>query len=74
MDYLEFCMNKADRVTSAETVESLEEFSGFERRLFSRGELHIDNIRHIQHHAAQLGLRLQLITGKEMPWFSTGKR
>jgi hypothetical protein len=72
-DYLGFCVTKADQVTSTETLESLEAQSGFPRRLFSRGELHMMNIRHIQHHAAQLGLRLQFLTGKEMPWFSTGK-
>jgi hypothetical protein len=28
-------------------------------------------IRHIQHHAAQLGLRIQQITGKELKWIGT---
>ena len=28
--------------------------------------------RHIQHHAAQLGLRLQLRSGVEMRWKSSG--
>ena len=31
-------------------------------------ERYINCIRHTQHHAAQLGLRLQFITGKEMNW------
>jgi len=29
-------------------------------------------IRHIQHHAAQLGLRIQTKTGKEMDWIGSG--
>ena len=35
-------------------------------------ERYLNSIRHIQHHAAQLGLRLQFITGKEMDWLSRG--
>ena len=31
-------------------------------------ERYINCIRHTQHHAAQLGIRLQFITGKEMKW------
>ena len=34
----------------------------------TRLERYINCIRHTQHHAAQLGLRLQFITGKEMEW------
>jgi hypothetical protein len=30
-------------------------------------------IRHLQHHAAQLGLRIQQITGKELEWINTKK-
>lgn len=35
-------------------------------------ELHIYNIRHIQHHAAQLGLRLQFLGLGVMKWESKG--
>jgi hypothetical protein len=31
-------------------------------------ERYINCNRHIQHHAGQLGLRLQILTGKEMEW------
>jgi hypothetical protein len=35
-------------------------------------ELLIEIARHIQHHAAQLGLRIQQITGKELQWVNSG--
>jgi len=35
-------------------------------------EMLIYVIRHIQHHAAQLGLRVQFKTGKEMDWAGSG--
>jgi len=37
--------------------------SGFHRRKCSGAELHVYNIRHVQHHAAQLSLRLRLDGG-----------
>lgn len=46
--------------------------SGFDWYPFSRIELHINNIRHIQHHTAQLIERLKVkgITG--FPWAING--
>jgi hypothetical protein len=70
--YLAFCTEKCDRVVGAETEESLFGPSGFDGRPPTRLELHIYNIRHIQHHAAQLGLRLQHITGRELDWVKRG--
>jgi hypothetical protein len=37
-------------------------------------ERYVNAIRHIQHHTAQLGLRLQFVTDKEMDWISRGYR
>lgn len=47
---------------------SLDEYSGFEWYPYSRLELHINSIRHIQHHTAQIIERLKTkeITG--FPW------
>jgi len=42
------------------------------RRNMTKLERHINLIRHMQHHAAQLGLRLQFSTGREMEWVSRG--
>lgn len=66
--YLAFCREKAIRVVSAETEESLCAPADFKRRQCSRAELHVYNMRHIQHHAAQLSLRLRLDHGTDVPW------
>ena len=70
--YLEFCIDKCEATLQADDPETLKGPSGFSTKLFSRAELYIHLIRHIQHHAAQLGLRLQLITGNELPWVNSG--
>lgn len=70
LDYLAHCATKLKAKVDAETEDSLMGASGIDFRKCSRAELHVYNIRHIQHHAAQLGFRIQMITGKETPWFS----
>lgn len=72
--YLDFCRQKAADVIAAETAESLGGPSGFARRTFSRAELHVYNLRHIQHHAAQLSLRLRLDSQQDIPWIGSGWR
>jgi len=71
--YVDFCLVKAARVMASETEESLSAPAQFPRKDFSRAELHIYNIRHIQHHAAQLVLRLRLDTDVNVPWFRSGR-
>ncbi len=66
--YLAFCREKVKSVLSALTPAQLEEPAVMRRSVFSRLELYIYVARHIQHHAAQLGLRVQLRTGQEMKW------
>jgi hypothetical protein len=70
--YLEFCRRKVTEVMATETADTLSapEFGG----KFSRAELHVYNIRHIHHHAAQLGLRLRLDTGAGVEWVGSGWR
>jgi hypothetical protein len=70
-DYLQHCRTKAANVLAAETTESLAGPAGVEWIKFSRAELHVYNIRHVQHHAAQLILRLRLDTGAEFPWIGS---
>jgi hypothetical protein len=72
--YLNHCRNKAADVISAETTSSLEAPSGFPRRNMSRAELFVYNLRHVQHHAAQLSLRLRLDHGENIPWVGSGWR
>ncbi len=71
-EYLQFCMNKVSTVIPADTEDTLNGPSGFGNRPFTRGELYIYTLRHVQHHAAQLGLRVQSLTGRELDWVSTG--
>jgi hypothetical protein len=70
--YLQHCRKKAQEVALTESVESLNARAGFARKLFSRAELHVSNIRHIQHHAAQLSLRLRIGFQQVVPWFGSG--
>jgi hypothetical protein len=72
--YLEHCRRKAAEVIASETAETLAGPSGFDWRKFTRAELHVYNIRHIQHHAAQLSLRLRLDHGLDIPWVGSGWR
>ncbi len=72
--YLQHCREKATDVVAAETAKSLAGPSGFERKTFSRAELHVLNIRHIQHHTAQLSLRLRLDSHQDIPWIGSGWR
>ncbi len=70
--YMAFCRGKALEVIAAETADTLSARCGFDWLPFSRAELHVYNIRHIQHHAAQLLLRLRLIAVPDVPWVRSG--
>jgi hypothetical protein len=70
--YIEHCRRKAPLAIAAETADSLAAPCGFPRKSFSRAELHVYSIRHIQHHAAQLSLRLRLDHQIDIPWVRTG--
>jgi hypothetical protein len=68
--YLAFCREKVRFALGRETAETLADDSGFRGRNLSRMALHVYNIRHVQHHAAQLGLRHQLDGGRPLHWQS----
>ncbi len=72
--YLAFCRRKASEVIAAETADTLSARCGFDWLPFSRAELYLYNIRHIQHHAAQLILRLRLSADMDIPWAKSGWR
>lgn len=72
--YLAFCREKAATTIRSETEEDLAAPAQFARRKFSRAELHVYNIRHIQHHAAQLILRLRVDCEVDIPWMGAGWR
>jgi hypothetical protein len=70
--YTQFCREKAVKVSMSETAESLAAPAGFPRKPFTRAELHVYAIRHIQHHAAQLSMRLRMDSQIDIPWFRSG--
>ena len=72
--YVKHSRNKAVETIASETADSLSTQADFERRDFSRAELHVYTIRHIQHHAAQLILRLRIDAKTDIPWFGSGWR
>jgi uncharacterized damage-inducible protein DinB len=79
LSYVSICRQKALDVLNAETEESLKGPSGFSWRTFTRGELHIYNIRHVQHHTGQLSAFLRKLGAEfqqrtALPWIATGWR
>lgn len=57
--YVQHCRDKATHVINAETKETLVQEIGFEWLDITRAEMHIYTLRHLEHHAAQLILRLR---------------
>ena len=72
--YLQHCRTKASRVIATETADTLIAATEFQRREFSRAELHVYNVRHIQHHSPQMSLRLRIDAGTNVPWIGSGWR
>ncbi|MBA2117025.1 DinB family protein [Bremerella alba] len=73
-DYLQFCRAKAKETLAVETAQDLAAACEFPPKTFSRAELHVYNLRHIQHHAAQLVMRLRMDYQVDTPWFGSGWR
>jgi len=71
-EYMQFCVQKARDVVNGSTEEWLTGETGIPWHTISRAELHVYNIRHIQHHAAQLQLRLRLDHGIDIKWRRSG--
>src|SRR5688572_5077449 len=74
--YVEMCRQKLLETLAAETAESLQAPCAIPWRKFSRGELHLYNLRHVQHHAGQLSAFLRrvdpaLADHKALPWIGT---
>ena len=77
LEYIEFCHTKILSSVGKETSESLQGDSGFSWRKHSRGELHINNIRHFQHHVGQLSTYLRRVSDEnnlslELLWVGMG--
>jgi hypothetical protein len=65
--YLRHCRGKVADIVASETAAELSDPSA-QRPQLTRAELHVYNIRHVQHHAAQLSLRLRIDFGEDIPW------
>ncbi len=63
------CMATIGNLTNAKAQETCK-FSNFE---ISFGELFLDNLRHVQHHVAQLNLILRQKTDSAPKWITTTK-
>ena len=57
--YIQHCRDKATRVVNAENAESLAQQVSFDWLEITRAEMHVYTLRHLEHHAAQLILRLR---------------
>jgi hypothetical protein len=77
LDYCTFCRERAVQALARETAESLQRHCGFSWQTITRGEMHVYNIRHTQHHAAQVSafLRRVGVASENEPalrWVRTG--
>ncbi len=70
--YLTHCRNKTTAAIAQFTDDNLSQPSGFDWINGTMAEVHVYNIRHIQHHAAQLSLRLRLDHDVSVPWVKSG--
>jgi hypothetical protein len=69
LEYHDFCCAE---VISKAPAFGLEEDSGFSWLPFNKTELHLYNIRHIQHHTGQLIDRLRTSANIAVPWVRMG--
>jgi len=69
--YVETCRGKVVKVVGKETEASLAGPSGFDWIGFPRAQLHLYNLRHIQHHMGALNAFLARTQGKGAAWVGT---
>lgn len=72
--YLEHCRQKANQLISGLTIEKLKDRWVNDYKNFSLLEILFYNIRHIQHHSAQLNLLLRQTINKAPTWVSQAKK
>ena len=71
-EVLEYLAVAEQEIRRCVPVSDLEAESGFHWYPVGKLEMHLISIRHIQHHAAQLSLRLRLDHQIDIPWVRTG--
>jgi uncharacterized damage-inducible protein DinB len=79
LEYLRLCRQKMLETLAVETADSLAGPSGFSYKKFTRAELYVYNIRHVQHHTGALSAHLRrtipsLGDPKSLRWVSAGWR
>jgi hypothetical protein len=67
-DVLAYCDHVDGLVVDLVGSAPFDAASGFHWLPFSRGEAHLYNLRHIQHHAGQLAERLRQVAGEGTQW------
>jgi hypothetical protein len=77
--YVEVCRTKLLDTMASETAVLLKGPSGFSRLPISRGELHLYNLRHIQHHTGAMSAYLRRVDPRlretrDLGWVKTGWR
>jgi hypothetical protein len=70
--YYEHCRERVAAVIETRSNADLVVPNGDVFRNMTKLERYANIVRHVQHHTAQLGFRLQLLTEKEMDWISRG--
>lgn len=74
LTYLEYSRQKAKKLISELTVEKLSKRWINEYKNYSMLEILFYNVRHIQHHSAQLNLLLRQTINNAPAWISQGKK
>ena len=74
LGYLDHCRKRLDAVMAGMTEAWVENPCPFAYRAMSNGELLLYNMRHVQHHAAQLNMLLRQAGGSPPRWVSKGGR
>ena len=73
LGYVTICRQKARDTIAGETAETLAGPSGFHWLGFTRAETHLYNLRHIQHHTAQLAACLRRLDPSiDLRWVGAG--
>jgi DinB superfamily len=74
LTYLQYCRQKAKQLISGLTAEKLNDRWVNDYKNFSLLEILFYNVRHIQHHSAQLNLLLRQTINNAPTWVSQAKK
>jgi hypothetical protein len=73
LTYFDHGRQKCQKMIAGLTEEKMYQRAGFERRDMTVAELLLYNMRHVQHHAAQLNLMLRQTTDSAPRWVANAK-